>query len=139
MNAPAIRAYNLAPGQETDTLQIAEVGLFDLATNELEELEDEMASAELQQQENSLSWYAREFTSHQNLQDILYLAEMTATTPVAWDDEHDALLLDALDQAVDKEAAYAAATAYREHHPETWEEAADSMQLPKCPDALEVS
>ena len=47
MNAPAIRAYNLAAGQVTDTPQIAEVGLFDLATNELEELEDEMASAVL--------------------------------------------------------------------------------------------
>ena len=64
---------------------------------------------------------------------------MTATTPLAWDDEHDALLLDALDQAADEEAAYAAATAYSERHPETWVEAADFMKLPKCPDALEVS
>ena len=60
---------------------------------------------------------------------------MTSTPPLAWDDEHDALLLDALDQAVDEEAAYAAAATHRE----TWEEAADFMKLPKCPDALEVS
>ena len=64
---------------------------------------------------------------------------MTSTTPLAWDDEHDTLLLDALDQAADEEAAYAAATAHRERHPETWEEVADFMKLPECPDALEVS
>ena len=67
------------------------------------------------------------------------MAEMTATTPLAWDDEHDALFIDALDQAADEEAAYTAATAHRERHPETWEETADAMKLPKCPDALEVS
>ena len=60
---------------------------------------------------------------------------MTSTPPLAWDDEHDALLLDALDQAMEEEAAYSDAAT---HHV-TWEEATKVIKLPPCPEALEVS
>ena len=47
MNAPSIRAYNAAASHTTATQQVAEVGLsYDLATNELEELEEAMGCAE---------------------------------------------------------------------------------------------
>ena len=49
MNAPAIRAYNTAASHTTATQQIAEVGLsYDLATTELEELEEAIGCAEQQ-------------------------------------------------------------------------------------------
>ena len=76
------------------------------------------------------------YAMEQNLQDILYLAELTVPTVRLEDEDAEGLLSETLLEVADEEAAYTMAESYAARHPEPLATITESMALPT---ALEVS